>query len=1098
MKRRGKVVLGSVLGVFAVVVVAVVGACFWIRTASGSRFLLQQAKNYLAKSQNIQLSYSEAAIDPFSYIHIKDLKLTQNTGAKQMEVEVKSIDAIYSFSIFGRSLQVENFSISHPTIKMRMASNESKEAPMPGKHETAFRTEPDMFASLRKQVTSPSVKVFIKQMVLDGAVVDFASADPDSSVEVKIPGLGMKGSLELIPNKVSAAGEFNLDQGSEISLQTRAGESKTQIIATPYSSGKFAGGIRQESGKWVYEIQPSIFNLGTGGVVYTKVDPQSTKEFHLASVSCDSSWNILFKTVDLFKFDRTTLEKVVVKNRMGSGSMQLVTNRENGKMSEVNIDSQEFLFDADLNNGLTFVGASVTRNILSSALEKYATVTAKGKAVLASDLSNLSFQAAADINHIDVFSFKGTAKADSGIALEGDGHFTPDQKLSSLVKQGDALKKWGAIQANFSIKGKMDGPLKNLGDLDSEKWERYPAEADLQMFVIQKENKNAPAKFAPVNFFAHLNHQGGKSSFKSTMHSDSVATASIRLEPLEMGVEGELGKETATMKLVANFPQVKTKSLKKDISVSLISDANWHSDSAKLDFDTTIKVVSENPFEIYGDQYGSWSAKSQVTGEAQLPSDSSATFMQKGSLKMKGTTTLTQERDKTNAPSNRQLALESQSKLLVSEPIVFNHNLEIDNGKAKFDINSEVPSMQMTSLGRMESTHVEGSFRSSNIETAKDFDIQLQMHQGNIELAKGVAANMPALAGLNLVMKANLKDGDRFTLETFSGDFNHSMLTLSADATGKFKRKDFSIQGKMAAELPKNFPAIAGQTVQGRIEVPWSVSVIRGREINLDGNIDLKNLEWAKGPSSMKGITGRIPVSEKLVLEGTKIQFAHLITQNPFERVDYERLRPLIHGAEQVRIEQIGFEEKTYGPFVGFFSMDQNMIFAHQFDLSLGTRGLAYGELYFNVYPSNLQMGILSRLTALNLSELLPKKYLVNVPKGDKNLSGRSGIVVNLNKGSVDGRVDITEIGASQLITLINVLDPKYEDDKMNMTRSALGVGAPKFVQMAFDNGYMDLGVEMDLLGLSQRFDVREIPISTFISAATADIVKKTKEGPLE
>lgn len=282
------------------------------------------------------------------------------------------------------------------------------------------------------------------------------------------------------------------------------------------------------------------------------------------------------------------------------------------------------------------------------------------------------------------------------------------------------------------------------------------------------------------------------------------------------------------------------------------------------------------------------------------------------------------------------------------------------------------------------------------------------------------------------------------------------------------------------------------------MEFPWVLTILRGKEINFEGFAGLSDISWSKEGQWASGVSGRIPVSEKLLLDGVKIKFARLITQNPFERVDYERLRPLIQGAEQVRVEKMGIDEKTYGPFIGFFSMRQNMIFAHQFDLSLGGRGLVNGEMYFDVNPDNLQMGILSRLTNIDLVEVLPKKFLVKVPKGDKNMSGRSGIVVNLNKGSVDGRIDITEIGASQLLTLINVLDPKYEDDRMNKTRSALGLGYPTFVQMSFDNGYMNLGMELAVLGLRQRIDVREIPISTMVSAATSDFVKKTQEGRLQ
>ncbi|MBI3535574.1 MAG: hypothetical protein HY072_08850 [Deltaproteobacteria bacterium] len=467
-------------------------------------------------------------------------------------------------------------------------------------------------------------------------------------------------------------------------------------------------------------------------------------------------------------------------------------------------------------------------------------------------------------------------------------------------------------------------------------------------------------------------------------------------------------------------------------------------------------------------KYGKWELQSRMQVEGQSTDFLSGT----------GTSTLTQNQ-------------------LFSEPITINHKVNLKSEKIELEMTANLPSLEVKKVAKFQDTQILATVRSPNVFAAKDLDFSLKIKQGLITFAKEFVRRSYTLKnGLNLTMGGTIRDRARFNLDEFSADFNNSLVRLSAEATGKVKEKEFQTKGQLTLDIPKDFPSIAGTAIRGRIEFPWTLSIIQGRLLAFRGDIDVFNLDWSKENLHVTGISGKIPVSEKLLWDGKKIKFEHLIIQNPFERVDYERLRPLINGAARIRFEEIGFENMTYGPFVGFFSVDQNVISAHQFDFTLGSTGRTYGEMYFDLYPANLQMGFLARLTEVNLKEVMPKKYLTKIPQEEKNLSGRLGIVLNLNKGSIDGRMDITEIGRGQLLALINVLDPKYQNDKMNMARSKLGLAYPTFVTMVFQNGYMDMSVQLSLADLNAQ--IRGIPISTWISSATSKTVKKSQEGFLK
>jgi len=385
---------------------------------------------------------------------------------------------------------------------------------------------------------------------------------------------------------------------------------------------------------------------------------------------------------------------------------------------------------------------------------------------------------------------------------------------------------------------------------------------------------------------------------------------------------------------------------------------------------------------------------------------------------------------------------------------------------------------------------------SHQIQGSKDLiAAKAELEIPSITLGENGAGKSGKILDSLFSVTGRLQHGNILTLDDVSGQINRTMLKLVAGGSGKLKEKEFESHGSVVLQMQDGLPTIPGQSISGRIEFPWTLSIIHGHDIDFDGAVHLVDLAWSKDAYRVKGISGQVPISERLTWDGKKVQFSHLVHLNPFERVDFERIRPLIQSTDQVRIEQMGWEEKNYGPFLGFFAVDQNMLIAHQFDMNLGA-GRVYGEMYFDAFPETLEFGILSRLTGINLSEVVPHRFLAKVPAGDDTISGRSGLVVKLTNGSIDGRVDITEIGSSQLVTFINILDPKFENEKMNRARSALGYGYPTLVGLSFDEGYMDMDLELSLLGISKTENIRGIAISPWISSATADVVSDLNSDP--
>ncbi len=340
-----------------------------------------------------------------------------------------------------------------------------------------------------------------------------------------------------------------------------------------------------------------------------------------------------------------------------------------------------------------------------------------------------------------------------------------------------------------------------------------------------------------------------------------------------------------------------------------------------------------------------------------------------------------------------------------------------------------------------------------------------------------------------------------FSIEQLQFTSREPSLALNVEGTGNLLRKDLNSRVGLSVSSLESLRALSAfhdQHFKGSVEVPFNLTVVGGTEVNVSGQIKSQEVSWRKNDFAASGVSGAIAFDEKIRFDGKNFHFSNLISQNPFERADFEKIRPLLAGTEPFKISQINWYEKSYGPFVGVVSLQQNMFMAKQFDLDL-LSGRVFGQLFTDLNTKNLQIGVLARWTAVDLEEILPERFLKKMKaKQHEILSGRTGFVVNLNRASADGRFDLTQVGSRQLLTLLASLDPNYEDEKFNKLRTALQVGFPTSLMLNFADGFLNLDVTLSVLGLANRQVISGIPISSFVQKVTSEILQNLEKVPLQ
>lgn len=341
----------------------------------------------------------------------------------------------------------------------------------------------------------------------------------------------------------------------------------------------------------------------------------------------------------------------------------------------------------------------------------------------------------------------------------------------------------------------------------------------------------------------------------------------------------------------------------------------------------------------------------------------------------------------------------------------------------------------------------------------------------------------------------------------------YPLSVVQFDSQLELNSSSLKSDSKLQLDLPEGLTEkLIQKKIQGSLVFPfqWVMSPPSNtQEIYFKGMAQLKNFSYSDKQFKVTGVNGQIPLTERLIYQPTRGKvtqdqsspspspspspqqllpiswsFQDIITQNPFERADYQRFDPLVRSSELFRIQEIQWENVKYGPFRGAIEVEQNRIALHQFilDLSKGSLG---GEFFIDLNQKNQQMGFLGRLTQVNLSDILPSRFLMKDSTSSAlPLNARLGLLLSINKKNLEGRLDFNEIGGPQLMTLINVLDPNFENVKMNKVRSILQVGYPTALSMSFHDGMTDLSMDLEALNLKSHHQISGISIQSFIDKA--------------
>ncbi|MBU0675613.1 MAG: hypothetical protein KJ950_13305 [Proteobacteria bacterium] len=361
-------------------------------------------------------------------------------------------------------------------------------------------------------------------------------------------------------------------------------------------------------------------------------------------------------------------------------------------------------------------------------------------------------------------------------------------------------------------------------------------------------------------------------------------------------------------------------------------------------------------------------------------------------------------------------------------------------------------------------------------------ELTLHLDQGELRLAEAVTGGSalelgPLVTPLDFQVVGGLK-GELASLTSLNLDAATGLLGFTAKGQSFMDGRDIQLESTLRAHLPSGFFPAGKPFISGLVEVPWRLTVMDGRRITLEGDFRFKDVAVGFDTVRLEGVNGSIKVEEELIRDEQGLGFRYLVTSDPFQTADFGRIQPYLDERHILSVKELQIDTLRVGPILAATSLKQNMIRLQRFDVDLFDGHLT-GQFYLDAKPDGQKIGLLARV-----SQLDPRRLLKGRESGEKDqvyapVNARVAVELDVKKRLVEGRIDIQDISREQLLQLLEIIDPQYQNEQLAQVRSALRLAYPQRVSVAMARGLMDLEVVISLL--PKPLQVRGLPLTPLI-----------------
>jgi hypothetical protein len=424
-------------------------------------------------------------------------------------------------------------------------------------------------------------------------------------------------------------------------------------------------------------------------------------------------------------------------------------------------------------------------------------------------------------------------------------------------------------------------------------------------------------------------------------------------------------------------------------------------------------------------------------------------------------------------------------------PLRLDSRIQVAKGRGELLTRLVEPTITAEEVARIHNLQTLIKASVQNLERPENGEVKVMIDADSIELLKEVPQQehiQKLLRKFKVVFHGDLQKKELFTIKTLFVGLHDALFQFKGQ--GQFR---VNSQGYFNGMIDSQIGSVKDAPVQGtgRMQVPIKLVLFDKTRLSVNAEPRFQSFSAQYGDMAIKNVNGGISIHEELQVQEGQIGFLYLNTMNPFARVDYDSLEPYVSERPQLSIEQLRYKHILAGPFTQNFEVRQNLIMLNELKFDL-LQGSAMGRYYLDLHPDRLQLGFLGRFSGIQ-AELLKEPQRRLPPKEWAPLSGRMAVNFDIRKRLATGRLDLTEIGQKQLMSLLDVLDPEYKDEQMVMARRALRVSYPQGVAISMEQGLMDMGINLGG-AISKDIFIRSIPLTGLINAKAGEALQQIEQ----
>ena len=437
------------------------------------------------------------------------------------------------------------------------------------------------------------------------------------------------------------------------------------------------------------------------------------------------------------------------------------------------------------------------------------------------------------------------------------------------------------------------------------------------------------------------------------------------------------------------------------------------------------------------------------------------------------------------------------SLLLLPEKAEIKQRLNWSRNGLKWQSQLSVSDMTLQEFVRLSHLNSKIELKANSGLAPDNAELNVQIDEGIIDLLSKDPGGSSLRAG-HMLTPLTLSGVASWTekvlnLKTFQLNLGNDLLILqtfgSASLDGKNAQIDVDIRSHLCDNLIDK-PRVSGS---GKVQMPLRLTLLEGQQLALEGEMKFDNLNLSMDDFAVQNVNGTLALEEELLLHDDNASFRYLLDPNPFQRVDFSRIQPYLN-TSSLSIEKISTKDVSIGPVLASVLFKQNLFSLQQFDADLFS-GHSAGKFYLDVRPGAWKLGVLSRNTNIDLRRLLGQDSKLKNSKLSP-VNSRAAIEFDIHQRLMEGEIVVSQISRDQLLQLLDIVDPKHEDEQMAQLRKGLRFSHPKRIEISMQRGLMDLKVK--IAGLAKIIKVTGLPLTAIIQQNTADLFDTIDQLPLE